>query len=351
MRAERDPVMAKARTYVRDAAGRFASTPGGGKAKGQAKSSKAPAAKQSREPKPAATGRNQRPAAKSAKRGKAAPSRPDGKTKVGALLSGGNSLQSRIQSRAAKRSSAVGGQRARDYMIRKATKAEERRIREKGAENVAIINKRGKVAYRGTEGKTNEVEFGAKGKLYSQRSVVTHNHPSKGNPGYNAKVRGSRMTAGLSAADIRAAGNREVGEVRATGSTRTYSYKPEYKTVTAGGVKMRVFAKGDRHGADVDYSFTMGRQATSRRQDEVNRKFQDRYNKAKSQWWNPGSRSKAKKIKAAWERSKEAMKATEHYQNQLNAMRSLRDQGYNITSRRSRSLQTNTRAKTGKARR
>lgn len=192
------------------------------------------------------------------------------------------------------------------------------------------------------------MSLGKKGRIYGDRLTVTHNHPEIGNPGYNANVRGSRLTAGLSPGDLKAAIRRYTAEVRAVGSTRAYSFKPAYERIPNAGL---VPKKGKTFERDIEDAFLRGRDARVRAGMAVVDKFNKRIAEAERQWWNPAQRMKAAKLKKMRERSMKALDATAHYQDQANAMRFLRSQGYDITARRNRNLQTTTKAKPRRRRR
>lgn len=223
-------------------------------------------------------------------------------------------------------------------VINKRLRAEESRIKGQGVENAVLINRRGRVVHRGSDNDANKVGLGKKGKLYNYRFTATHNHPETGNPGYNPKVKGSRLTAGLSYGDLRAGIVRTAAQIRAVGQTRAYSFKPEIIRKPGVGYVANV---RDTFDSELRNAFSYGMDKRKNAMLNTERKFQERIDKAQRQWWNPAARKKVKKLKEMKSRAMQALAATAHYQDQANAMRELRKLGYNITARRNRELRVN----------
>lgn len=324
-----------ARTYKRDSRGRFASTNspgGGGGGKKPAAGSKGKAAAK---PKP------KQPARSATKSAAVARQKPAAKPKAATATKTAKTLNAkkRITAKRAKENGALKGQSVTRSAIKRRVQREEARIKGSGVENAVVVNRRGRVVYRGTENSVNSVKMGEKGKMYGSKLTVTHNHPEAGNPGYNPKVRGSRLTAGLSPGDISGAIKRSMAEVRAVGNTRKYSFKPDFVNIKNVG---SVPKKAKTFQDDIQRSFAAGTDRRIRSSMQVMQKFNDRIAKASQQWWNPAQRFKAAKLKKMKQRAESALAATAHYQDQANAMRELRSRGYNINARRNRDLVTST---------
>lgn len=334
-----------ARTYKRDSRGRFASTnSGGGGGKKTAPGGRDKPAAKPKPKQPARSAPKSAPAArqKPAAKPKAAPTRskPATKPKAAAAAKTAKTLKARKRLTTRRiENGTLKGQTIVRSVVRQRVQREEARIKGSGVENAVMVNRRGRVVYRGTENKVNSVKMGEKGKFYGDRLTITHNHPEAGNPGHNPRVRGSRLTAGLSPGDISGAIKRSVREVRAVGETRKYSFKPDYVNVkNVGSVPKMAKTYQD----DIQRSFAAGTDRRIRVSMQVMQNFNDRIAKASQQWWNPAQRVKAAKLKRMKQRAEAALAATAHYQDQANAMRELRSRGYNINARRNRALVTGT---------
>jgi len=213
---------------------------------------------------------------------------------------------------------------------------EEAKIRKLPEENIVVISPKGKVLYRGTEGDSNHVAMGKGEGLYDDFLTVTHNHPEAGNQGYDAKVKGSQLTAGFSPGDLKSAIKRYMAEMRVVGATRAYSFKPSYSKIENVGL---VVDRAKTFNQEIQTAYELGRSNRMRSEMEVSEKFAQRIKEAERQWWNPVKRRKAGRLKVMRDRSAQAMAATAHFREQASALRVLRDHGWDITSRRSRDLE------------
>jgi hypothetical protein len=212
-----------------------------------------------------------------------------------------------------------------------ALRREEAAIRNQGVEHAVIVDSRGRVRTRSTSNNANKVKLGM---IPVDNAIITHNHPSAGNPGYNKNIKASRLTAAFSSSDLVAGMKAYAKEMRATGETRTWRFKPAYHKWK--GIRIPTQGKDIIRDMGVAESMAPSRVAMAR--ESVKAKFNDRIKKEKSKWWNPVAQMKAGKLKKAAAKADALMRASEHYQSRNFVMRDMKKMGYDISSTRSRRL-------------
>jgi hypothetical protein len=226
-------------------------------------------------------------------------------------------------------------QRSADGILKQkkgaALRREEAAIRNQGVEHAVIIDPRGRVRKRVTSNNANQVKLGM---IPVDNAIITHNHPSAGNPGYNKNIKATRLTAAFSSSDLVSGIKTYAKEMRATGESRTWRFKPAYHKWK--GIQIPTQGKDIIRDVGVAESMAPSRVAMAR--EAVKARFDDRIKKEKSKWWNPVAQVKAGKLKKAAAKADTLMRASEHYQSRNFVMRDMKKMGYDISSTRSRRL-------------
>jgi hypothetical protein len=141
-----------------------------------------------------------------------------------------------------------------------------------------------------------------------------------------------------------AAGSTGAKEVRAVGSTRAYSFKPEtstrgrYGSTVVKNERIRDESGRSKLDKDVSAAFSAAESRAQSNKIIIGRQFDSRIKEERSKWWNPMAQMKANKIAKMKDRSMKALDATTSYRTSNYAMLEMRNLGYRVTARRNRRL-------------